>query len=206
MAFNQKDACGLGKSGVLCAECGAGIDQLGVGRRRKFCSQDCSRSFHGKRRGKHSLGNVCKSCNSPFVRTASNQSYCSPVCRERKKSPYKMGAVTKCCAMCLSNFNARHPRHMTCSAHCRKQLKLERSKERHKRVDVRVSTRIRTSMRRSIRDRKGGRSWESTVGYSLSDLMAHLQSKFVSGMSWENLSDWHIDHIRRIFKYRLSRH
>lgn len=39
--------------------------------------------------------------------------------------------------------------------------------------------------------------WCDLVGYSLQDLMAHLESKFTIGMTWENYGKdgWEIDHI-----------
>lgn len=33
------------------------------------------------------------------------------------------------------------------------------------------------------------------VGCTIDELKAHLESKFTEGMSWENRSQWHIDHI-----------
>ena len=44
---------------------------------------------------------------------------------------------------------------------------------------------------------KGGRRWEALVGYTLKELMAHLETQFKEGMTWDNYgSHWHIDHIR----------
>lgn len=44
---------------------------------------------------------------------------------------------------------------------------------------------------------KGRRKWETLVGYTVDQLMAHLESKFDSNMSWKNHgSYWHIDHIK----------
>ena len=73
-----------------------------------------------------------------------------------------------------------------------KEMRERRAKNPRMRVDDRVSAMIR----QALRARKGGRKWESLVGYSLSDLMAHLEKNFTDGMSWENIGDWHIDHIR----------
>ena len=33
------------------------------------------------------------------------------------------------------------------------------------------------------------------VGYSCDDLVLHLERQFIKGMSWDNSSEWHIDHI-----------
>ena len=43
--------------------------------------------------------------------------------------------------------------------------------------------------------KKAGRHWENVVGYTISDLMEHLKSKFTDGMTMENYGKWHIDHI-----------
>ncbi len=58
-------------------------------------------------------------------------------------------------------------------------------------------------LRESLVEGKAGRHWEDIVGYTLEDLMAHLESRFEPGMTWENYGTWHIDHIvpRAAFDY-----
>lgn len=58
-----------------------------------------------------------------------------------------------------------------------------------------IRSRISSRMRDSLISGKGGRGWESLVGYELADLMAHMEKQFLPGMSWENMGKWHIDHI-----------
>jgi len=68
------------------------------------------------------------------------------------------------------------------------------------RVDYAFSCAVRTA----LRGRKAGHSWESLVGYTLSDLMSHLESLFLPGMTWDNYGEWHIDHKipKSKFKYK----
>jgi hypothetical protein len=33
------------------------------------------------------------------------------------------------------------------------------------------------------------------LGCSYEDFKLHIEAQFVSGMSWENRSEWHLDHI-----------
>ena len=55
---------------------------------------------------------------------------------------------------------------------------------------------IGTQIRIAIGEKKAGRRWESLVGYTLDDLVAHLSRQMLKGMTWENYGDvWHIDHI-----------
>ena len=57
----------------------------------------------------------------------------------------------------------------------------------------------RSFLSRIMNDWKGGRAKaESTLGYTYEQLKKHIESQFVEGMSWENRSDWHIDHIKPI--------
>lgn len=52
------------------------------------------------------------------------------------------------------------------------------------------------SMRNSLNGNKRGRKWETLVGYTLQDLIWHLEKQFDDKMNWENYgSYWHIDHI-----------
>ena len=61
---------------------------------------------------------------------------------------------------------------------------------------------IRNSLNRILSNWKGGRAkYESLLGYSYSDLKIHIERQFVDGMTWENRSDWHIDHIVPISHY-----
>ena len=57
-------------------------------------------------------------------------------------------------------------------------------------------------IRRHIVD-KNNKSWITLVGYTLLELMTHLESQFTDGMTWENYGQWHVDHIRPCAKFDL---
>ena len=46
-----------------------------------------------------------------------------------------------------------------------------------------------------ISESKASRKWEDLAGYSLKELMIHLERQFHDGMTWENADEWHVDHI-----------
>ena len=48
----------------------------------------------------------------------------------------------------------------------------------------------------------------SLLGYTKYELKEHLESQFTDGMSWDNMSAWHIDHIRPVasFNYDSTDH
>jgi len=73
--------------------------------------------------------------------------------------------------------------------------------KRKQKVEYRINDAVSSSIYCALKSKKSGRSWESFVGYTLPDLMCHLESLFVGGMSWDNYGKWHIDHVipRRLF-------
>lgn len=70
---------------------------------------------------------------------------------------------------------------------------------------LRVSHNISTYMRTSLNNNKHGQHWESLVGYTLKDLINHLESQFDINMNWDNYgSYWHIDHIVGISNFNYT--
>lgn len=58
----------------------------------------------------------------------------------------------------------------------------------------RINHSVAACMWRSLKRNKGGQHWETLVGYTLKDLMRHLEKQFRPGMTWDNYGEWHIDH------------
>lgn len=74
-----------------------------------------------------------------------------------------------------------------------------RKKRFHTDILFRISCKMRSKIGMSIR-RIGGSKKERTmniIGCTISELMAHIASQFLPGMSWDNYAweTWHIDHI-----------
>jgi hypothetical protein len=59
-------------------------------------------------------------------------------------------------------------------------------------------------MNRCLSSGKAGRSWFELVDYSLDDLKRHIERQFTKGMSWENMGEWHIDHIVPVASFSFS--
>ena len=53
---------------------------------------------------------------------------------------------------------------------------------------------VRAGVNSSLKGTKNGRKWQELVGYSLQDLVTHLEKQFTDGMSWLNYGQWHVDH------------
>lgn len=68
--------------------------------------------------------------------------------------------------------------------------------------DIALSKFIRKCLRR-IEDNfaNNGKRYEEIVGYSRLDLKKRIECQFKEGMSWENRSEWHIDHKKPISRF-----
>jgi DNA-directed RNA polymerase beta subunit len=65
-----------------------------------------------------------------------------------------------------------------------------------KRLDHRFSTAIRKDLQEHLIDKKH-KSWKELLGYTVQELINHLEKQFKEGMTWDNYGAyWHIDHIR----------
>lgn len=58
----------------------------------------------------------------------------------------------------------------------------------------RIESNTRRAVSRSIGNLKSSRTFD-ILGYTVDELMAHLEHQFQPGMTWENYGEWHIDHI-----------
>lgn len=85
--------------------------------------------------------------------------------------------------------------------------KKERSAQRLRRIKGSPSARIRRSMAARIwaalKGKSDGRLF-SRLGYSATELRAHLEQLFEPGMSWSNYGRWHVDHIRPCASFDLT--
>lgn len=58
-----------------------------------------------------------------------------------------------------------------------------------------LRSRISCGIRRSLKSGKESRSAFSLLDYTLEELRVHLERQFLPGMTWSNMSEWHIDHV-----------
>jgi len=81
-----------------------------------------------------------------------------------------------------------------------KRVKLIWKRAKKKRLST-IKGRLNNGMSRSISEalkgNKAGRHWETLVSFTLAELIKHLETKFLPGMTWNNYGKhgWHIDHI-----------
>jgi hypothetical protein len=71
---------------------------------------------------------------------------------------------------------------------------------RNSSLSKKIAHALRTRLRRVI---KFGSAVDN-LGCSVAEVLAHLESKFVNGMNWNNYGKWHIDHIKPLSSFDLT--
>jgi hypothetical protein len=85
------------------------------------------------------------------------------------------------------------------------QKSKQKNKEKFKEKNIHIIT-WRTLLNNSLKRFNTNKESKTIelLGYSAQDLKEHLESKFLEGMSWNNRSEWHIDHITPVSSFDKS--
>lgn len=131
----------------------------------------------------------CNDCSREYL--GSNRALRCIPCREEARKIYKQEWQLK---------NKEHYReYFRLYMSNRKEYNNNYRKNRRKNdPQFRVSENMRTAVYLALRGNKNERGWQKLVGYSLKDLIAHLEKLFDDKMNWNNYGKWHIDHIKPI--------
>ncbi len=78
------------------------------------------------------------------------------------------------------------------------------AKQRKENPLYRLHDNLTSSIGQCLRTGKDGKSAESLLGYTISDLKKHLEKQFLSGMTWENYGAWHVDHIVPLCAFNIT--
>lgn len=162
----------------------------------------------------------CLLCLQTYTRTSNRQKWCEP-CKPSARRNYQVAYIEANKEQVLATsrrvakeFRLKHP---TRKAEMDKKWRdankeainakrrtpeyramvSERQRARYAaNASLRVHNRMSSAIYQALKEHKAGRKWEALAGYTLADLVRHMERQFVRGMSWENMGQWHIDHIR----------
>ena len=198
---------------VVCQWCGASFEARPRGH-NVFCSYDCRRLKRlsvlkaGRARAGSQVGGEtanCLNCGEAYVAPHGLNKWC-PICAGARRKEISRQYRERNLEQLKESSRQRNRRRSGDPEYQAKRrvwaatlTAIRRREPRHK-LDHRMGQLIRNSLSGG----KGGRTWESLVGYSIVDLMAHLERQFLRGMSWDNIEKWHVDHIlpKSMFEYQ----
>jgi hypothetical protein len=87
--------------------------------------------------------------------------------------------------------------------------KYKRDYERKRRAEdpkYRLGIRTRTAVWQLLKERgvkKTNKTFE-LLGYTIEELMTHLEKQFTEGMTWDNYGEWHVDHIIPMCSFKFE--
>lgn len=152
----------------------------------------------------------CIECGIPTPYKTTNRVCCAACTKARRRQSYRKAADVQrrkkgidclaigtegSCKRCSTSFVRVKVRELYCDA-CKPRLTMDRRVERWAVNPAHaLNSRVATAIYTSLAGAKGGRTWESLVGYTLADLIRHLERGFQRGMTLANHGEWHIDHI-----------
>ena len=93
---------------------------------------------------------------------------------------------------------ARNPEHY------RQMASVRAKRVRAERPEAAIRARISAQLNYCLSTGKGGKTSEALLGYPMTELRDHLQRQFVRGMSWQNMGEWHIDHIVPLASFTIT--
>lgn len=93
----------------------------------------------------------------------------------------------------------------------KEQIKLNTKLTYQKRVKIdtnfKIAHNLRSRLRKAIKNQEKKGSFVLDLGCSIEQLKKYLESKFQSGMTWDNYGrqGWHIDHVFPLSKFDLTK-
>lgn len=132
--------------------------------------------FHRDKHGKEGLHSFCKSCVKEKDRI-----YHSSFGYKEKKNEFQRSILSR--------------------KYQNKYRKLSKYKnyiriKKNNNIEFKLNCNMSSYLYSVLRNKKDRRKWTELVGYTIKELMIHLEKQFEPWMNWNNYGKWHVDHIK----------
>lgn len=195
------DKCRISDHTYNCVCCGK--KSYSKNKNARFCSLSCMNACRvhiNKEKGVKEI--ACDNCGNQFLPITKRNRFCSKACHGEylKLKNHSLKYKERPCKHCSQTFKPALKIQKYCCVTCQKTA--YRKKENanpFKRLNKNFARTVSTGLLHG----KGGISWQKLLGYTVKDLIKHLESKFHPNqqtgemMSWDNYGrgGWHVDHI-----------
>jgi len=152
---------------------------------------------------------ICVICNSDFIARKATMC-CSETCRS------KLNLIKTCQRSKDLTTKQREERNLKKkikygenwnSHEGRRKIKAEKRKIRlNNDINFRLADTLRSRLKHALKGNFKSGSAVGDLGCSIEQLKKHIESKFKTGMTWDNWTrnGWHIDHIIPLSRFNLS--
>jgi len=160
--------------------------------------------------GKHQYGDVrqCATCGKDFrprmeaVKAGPPRGlFCGRGCAVAAHNQKRRKHFPRPCAYCGNEFTPYRREMRCCSRSCgRNYSELHRKKDPMVKIRHRMAVTACSFVARCMRNKTD--TTKALLGYSVDDLIGHIENLWTAGMSWENYGkqahQWSVDHIKPI--------
>ena len=183
-----------------------------------YCSSDCSKEWHRNERltiAKEAQVKIplreCRACKEMFKpsKDDSRNQLCGYECnitwakmKSKKATKERQKNITlRVCLTCKEQFMPN--RYDVGSKQMQKYCDVKCLQNHPMRIlRNNLSGQLRKALKYS-KQKKNNKTF-TLLGYTKYDLKNHLESQFTYGMSWDNIGEWHIDHIRPVSSFNFD--
>ncbi len=212
---------------VTCIQCGLPIHRS-TRMARQYCSDECAKERKRLIRAGR-IARLCQLCGMNIGALPSRAKFCAsckPLARQKYTRDYNAANLEDVrderrrymADLARANPEGKRQAQRAWRIKHREKLNAQkrtpeyrikaaaRFRELNKLPKYNLHNRMASAIYQAIRKNKAGRKWEMLVGYTLEDLMRHIERQFTKGMSWQNIGKWHIDHVRprAMFNYETA--
>ncbi len=166
----------------------------------KFCRSECKTEFRNQFSKIQTQNNlptiVCNECGITCKPVRKDGTTCGKRnCVDESRRKTKISNNAKAC----KKGGHRYEQYRKTQNRAQKAWKREKYDNDPK---YNLTIRIRSSLRNSLKGIKKNAPTFDLLGYSVEELHSHIESFFTeNGYSWENMNEWHIDHIRPVASF-----
>lgn len=138
--------------------------------------------------------------DTPTTETAAQVKTCTKCGVAKSTSEFSKGGTSKSglmprCKVCHSEYQRARYRNGSELKEYQRNYKRER---RHSDPDFLMAHEMRRMVQRTLAASEKTSSSQNLLGYSPQELRTHIEAQFKPGMSWEDRSAWHIDHVKPV--------
>lgn len=127
--------------------------------------------------------------------------YHKNITKPKKQATYQYKSKEKICKRCNCNFTASGTNQKFCSKTCQNNIAHKRKRLN---TEFKLIHNLRSRLRKALSGKSRDKGFLVLLGCSALELKIHLESKFTTGMTWDNYGEWHINHIKPLSKFNLS--
>jgi hypothetical protein len=191
---------------LACVDCEAEFQATGPAAKRcASCSYEHKLAYERARDiASRPRATVCQRCSAALAGHKRNtKKYCEPcaaVVRKEQVAAFNRSDRDRRNAYTKKSYYKHREKSLAKrkTPEWRKENAGRIKRRRKQNPGYRLHCNISRAVSLSLNGDKGGRRWESLVGYTRAELVAHLERQFTKGMTWGNMGGddgWQVDHI-----------